>query len=78
MVISILRNQNQLLPACVCPNGEYGLKDIYIGLPTIIGKSGVNKIVELKLSTQEQSMLEKSADSIRSNIKVMNQLLVAV
>jgi len=59
-------------------DGQYGLKDVYVGLPTVLGKGGVNKIVELKLTADEQAALKKSADSIRENIDVMKQLLVAV
>jgi len=78
MVSAILKDENRLLPCCVHADGQYGLKDVYVGLPTVLGKGGVNKIVELKLTADEQAALKKSADSIRENIDVMKQLLVAV
>ena len=76
MVEAILKDQNRLLPCCVHANGEYGLKDVYVGLPAVLGKGGVKKIVELKLGETESSALKKSADSIRENIDAMNKLLV--
>jgi malate dehydrogenase len=76
MVGAILRDENRLLPCCVYANGQYGLKDVYTGLPAVLGKGGVKKIVELKLMDDEKAALKKSADSIRENIDVMNKLLV--
>lgn len=76
MVEAILRDQNRLLPCCVLANGEYGLNDVYVGLPAVLGKGGVKKVVDLKLSDAESAALKKSADSIRENIDAMNKLLV--
>lgn len=78
MVSAILKDENRLLPCAVYANGQYGLKDVYVGLPAVLGRTGVKKIIELKLTAEEQAALKKSADSIRENIDVMNQLLVAV
>ncbi len=78
MVESILRDQNRLMTASVCPGGEYGLKDLFIGLPCVLGRSGVKKIVELDLTTQEMGDLNKSAAAIKESINKMNELLVAV
>jgi malate dehydrogenase len=78
MVEAILRDKKRLLPCAVLPNGEYGLKDVYVGLPAVLGKNGIEKIVELKLSKEEQDALKKSAESIKENIDTMNKLLVAV
>jgi malate dehydrogenase len=76
MVGAILRDENRLLPCCVYADGQYGLKDVYVGLPAVLGQGGVKKIVELKLTDEERAALKKSADSIRENIDVMNKLLV--
>lgn len=76
MVEAVLRDQNRLLPCAVLANGEYGLNDVYVGLPTVLGKGGVKKVVEVKLGDDEQAALKKSADSIRENIDAMNKLLV--
>ncbi len=78
MVGAILKDQNRLLPSAVYADGQYGLKDLYIGLPAILNRQGVKSIVEVKLSADEQAALKKSADSIREQIDAMNQLLVAV
>jgi len=78
MVESILKNKKRLLPCSVWTQGEYGLKDIYMGLPVILGEQGVEKIVQLKLNEVELAALEKSAVSIKENIETMNKLLVAV
>lgn len=78
MVEAILRDKNRLLPCAVLAQGEYGIKDVYIGLPAILNRQGLSKIVELKLNDDELKALKKSADSIKENIDVMNQLLVAV
>jgi len=76
MVESILRDKRRLLPCSVYTQGEYGLSDLYIGLPIILGKQGVEKIIELKLTKDELAQLRKSAASIKENIDAMNKLLV--
>ena len=78
MVEAILKDQNRLLPCAVLADGDYGLKDVYIGLPAVLGRDGVKRIVELKLEKEEQDALNKSAASIRENIDLMNKLMVAV
>ncbi len=76
MVESILRDKRRLLPCSVLAEGQYGIKDIYIGLPVILGKQGVEKVFELKLTAEETAQLKKSATSIKENIEAMNRLLV--
>lgn len=78
MIESILKNKMRLLPCAVLADGHYGLKDLYIGLPAVLGANGVREIVELKLAESELAELKKSAQSIKENINAMNQLLVAV
>jgi malate dehydrogenase len=78
MVEAILKDQNRLLPCAVYADRDYGLKDVYIGLPTVLGRDGVKKIVDLKLTEAEKASLHQSAKSIKENIDLMNQLLVAV
>ncbi len=75
MVEAILRDQNRLLPCCVYADGHYGLKDVYVGLPAVLGKGGVKKVVELDLGKENLDSLHKSAASIRENIDAMNSLL---
>jgi len=76
MVEAVLFDKKRLLPCCVLAEGEYGLKDVYVGLPVVLGKNGVERIVELKLEKDEAASLKKSADAIRENIDVLNKLMV--
>jgi malate dehydrogenase len=55
-------------------NGPYGLKDVYVGVPVVIGAGGVERIVELKLSEAERTMFDKSVDSVRGLIEACKKL----
>ena len=72
LVESIVRDEKKIYPCCVALDGEYGQKDICIGVPVVIGKNGCEKIVEYKLNDEEQAKFNKSADAVRK----MNQVLV--
>lgn len=67
MAEAILKDKKEIIQSSVLANGEYGLKDLYIGLPAKLGSSGVEKIVEIKLSSEEQEALKKSAEAIKEN-----------
>jgi malate dehydrogenase len=69
MVEAILLDQKRLVPCSVPLNGEYGLKDLFIGVPIILGAKGVEKIVQLKLSDTDQAALAKSAKDVADMIK---------
>jgi malate dehydrogenase len=66
LVESILRDEKKLIPCSVMVDGEYGQKDICIGVPVVIGKNGWEKIVDFKLNEEEQAAFSKSADAVRS------------
>ena len=68
MVESILINQSRLLPVAAYLQGEYGLKDIFIGVPCSLGYGGISKIWELKLTDAELAALHTCAESLRENI----------
>ena len=68
MVESILLDKEEVLPCSVHMNGEYGIRDVFCGVPVILGKEGVRGIVELKLSPEELSLLKKSAEDVSLNI----------
>jgi malate dehydrogenase len=68
MVEAILLDQKRLVPCSVSLNGEYGLKDLFIGVPIILGAKGVEKIVQLKLSDADQAALAKSAKDVSDMI----------
>ena len=72
IIESILLDQKRLIPCSVYTHGEYGFDDIFIGLPAVIGKDGAEKIVDISLSDQEQAMLNKSAQAVRDEIKLLN------
>jgi malate dehydrogenase len=74
LVESILRNQKKVIPCCVYLDGEYGQKDICIGVPCIIGRNGVEKILDFKLNEEEQALFNKSADAVRNTNSVLTQL----
>jgi len=73
LVDSILNDQKMLFSCCVALDGEYGQKDICLGVPVIIGKNGWEKIVEVNLNDEEKAAFAKSADAVRS----MNSVLSA-
>ena len=74
LVESIVRDEKKLFTCCVALDGEYGQKDICLGVPVIIGKKGWEKILDFKLNEQEQAAFNKSADAVRSMNEVLKQL----
>ncbi len=71
MVEAIARDQKRIFPVCTMLNGEYGLENIYLGVPVKLGKNGIEEIIEIELNKEERAMLDKSAKSVR---EVMNTL----
>jgi malate dehydrogenase len=71
---AILRDEKKLFTCCVALNGEYGQKDICLGVPVIIGRNGWEKIIEFKLNAEEQELFTKSADAVRSMNDVLKTL----
>ena len=65
MAQSYLKNQKKTLPCAAYLNGEYGIKDLYVGVPVIIGEKGIEKIIELKLDADEQKSFQTSIDAVR-------------
>ncbi len=74
MAEAILKDKRRLIPSCVYLDGEYGLKDICFGVPTILGANGIEKIIELKLNDEEQAALKKSAESVRATLNEMKKI----
>jgi malate dehydrogenase len=74
MVEAIVDNQHRIFPVCAYLNGEYGMKDIYLGVPVILGQNGVEKIIELKLNSEEKKMLVTSADHVKQVMGVLDDL----
>lgn len=74
MAESYLKDKKRLLPCAAWCQGEYGLHDIYVGVPVIIGKNGVERIIELPLTKEEQDLLNKSADAVQKLIGEVSKL----
>jgi malate dehydrogenase len=75
MVESIIFNQPRILPVAAYLQGQYGLEDIFIGVPCRLGSHGIESILELELTPQEQSELQTSADTVRKNLDRLGVLL---
>jgi len=72
MVASILQDQKRVLPCAAWCTGQYGVKDMFVGVPCILGKNGVEKIIELKLNDTELAQLQASANHVRESVKKLN------
>jgi len=77
MVESIIKNENRIFPCCALLNGQYGLKDIYLGVPAKLGKNGIEEIIELKLNTAEMDLMNTSAKAVRNVMDVLDKQLAA-
>jgi len=74
LVEAIVCDQKKVFPCCVYLEGEYGQDDICIGVPTVIGKNGVEKIIDYKLNADEQAKFDKSAAAVRGTNDVLKEL----
>jgi malate dehydrogenase len=71
MAEAILKDKHLIVPASASMQGEYGLKDMFFGVPVQLGRNGVEKIIEYKLDAEERAALEKSAAAVKESIAVM-------
>ncbi|HEV2652554.1 MAG TPA: malate dehydrogenase [Rhizomicrobium sp.] len=74
MAASYLRDKKRVLPVAAYVNGAYGIKDLYVGVPAVIGEKGIERIVELELLPAEKEQLAKSADSVKGLIDACKKL----
>lgn len=74
MAESYLKDRRRILTCAAYLNGEYGVKDLYVGVPVIIGKNGVEKILEINMDAQEKALFNKSVDSVRGLITAIEAL----
>jgi malate dehydrogenase len=74
MVEAILKNQRRVFPVCIKLEGEYGIDDCYLGVPVILGKNGVEKVLVLDLNTEEKHLLETSRGHVKEVMAVLDQL----
>jgi malate dehydrogenase len=71
MVDAVLRDKKKILPCAAYLQGEYGMRDVYLGVPVKLGSGGVEQIVEIALSPEETVALEKSADAVRELFRIL-------
>ncbi|AEH46902.1 malate dehydrogenase [Parageobacillus thermoglucosidasius] len=71
MVEAIVKDQRRILPAIAYLEGEYGYEGIYLGVPTILGGNGIEKVIELELTEEEKAALAKSVESVKNVMKVL-------
>ncbi len=72
MVEAIVRDQKRIFPVCALLNGEYGMKDIFLGVPVKLGKNGIEEIIELKLNSEEKALLDASAKAVKEVMDVLD------
>ncbi|HEX9944473.1 MAG TPA: malate dehydrogenase [Thermoanaerobaculia bacterium] len=71
MVAAILEDKKKILPCAVYLQGEYGYEDLFIGVPCVLGRGGMEKVIELSLTTEEKAMLNKSAQAVRGLVEAL-------
>ncbi|KMZ42221.1 MULTISPECIES: malate dehydrogenase [Bacillales] len=71
MAEAIIKDKKRILPSIALLQGEYGYNDLYLGVPTLLGTNGIEKVIELDLTAEEKAALDKSADSVRSVMAVL-------
>ena len=75
MAESYLRDKKRVLPAAALCNGEFGVDGLYVGVPTVIGKGGVEKVLEVKLSEGDQALMQKSVDHVKDLVEEVKKRL---
>ncbi|WP_333023217.1 malate dehydrogenase [Wolbachia endosymbiont of Pentidionis agamae] len=76
MLEAYLHDTRRILPCAAYLNGEYGIKNLFIGIPAIIGKNGIEKVIEVKMNDHEQEMFEKSVDAVKELIKYIDKMSI--
>ncbi|HAE14416.1 MAG: malate dehydrogenase [Chitinophagales bacterium] len=74
MVESIIKDEKRIFPCCVMLNGEYGMNNIYLGVPVKLGRQGINEIIELNLNEEEKQLLHDSAKAVREVMDVLDNM----
>jgi malate dehydrogenase len=77
MVEAIVRDQKRIFPVCAWLQGEYGEKDVYLGVPVKLGKNGIEEIIELKLNKDEKDLLSKSSIAVKEVMSVLDNMSVS-
>lgn len=74
MVEAIVRDENRIFPCCVHLDGQYGLEDMFLGAPVKLGQNGIEQIIELQLNDDEMTLLNNSAEHVRTVMEVYNNM----
>jgi malate dehydrogenase len=74
MVEAVLRDKKRVIPCAAYLEGEYGLNDIYFGVPVVLGAGGVEKVIELPLNEDEMALVRKSAEGVRASIETLRTI----
>jgi malate dehydrogenase len=72
MIKSILLDEKRMLPCAAYLNGEYGMKDVYLGVPVILGREGVERVFEIKLTKEERAQLKESCSAVKKLVKKLS------
>jgi len=75
MVEAILLDQNRIFPVCAHIDGQYGIDDLYIGVPVKLGKGGIKEVIEVELTKEESDLLQQSADAVRGTLNDFKKLM---
>ena len=75
MVEAIVKDQRRVFPVCMKLEGEYGVKDCYLGVPVVLGKNGIERIIELDLNSEEKELMESSHKAVREVMDVLDKLV---
>mgnify|MGYP001573215420 CR=1 FL=1 len=75
MVESILKDKRRVMPCAAYLNGEYGVKGLFIGVPVILGKNGIEKVIEIKLNEEERALFSKTVEHVKSLVEATNTLI---
>ncbi len=74
MVEAIVRDQKRIFPCCAWLQGEYGMKDIYLGVPVKLGRNGIEEVIQLDLNNDEKELLKNSATAVKEVMKVLDNM----
>jgi malate dehydrogenase len=74
MVEAIVRDQRRVFPVCIKLEGEYGINDCYLGVPVVLGKNGVERVIELDLNQEEKALLQSSRKAVKEVMEVLEKL----
>jgi malate dehydrogenase len=74
MVEAIVRDQRKIVPVCIKLEGEYGINDCYLGVPVVLGKNGIEKVIELQLNSDEKALLQASRKAVKEVMSVLDTM----